>query len=128
MSYLYPFDGVTYIALANLNTMNFNYFLNGFSPSLGTDRKGTNAKATYWIRNHLVFQKAADDMTPNQGPKWWQDPEAQLDPNLRAPPMNQELTREMEGEGARKRDRSTHTIEEEWQNYRALVEGLRDNL
>jgi hypothetical protein len=128
MSYLYLFDGVTYIALCNLNTKNFNYFLNGFNPSIGTDAKGTNTKATYWIRNHLALQKAEGDSVPNEGPKWWQDPGAHLDTNYRAPPMAHELASDMEVEGTRKRDRSQHTLEEEWQTYKGAVEELREDI
>ncbi len=127
MSYIYPFDGVTYIALCNLNTRNFNYFLNGFNPSLGTAGKVTNQKATYWIRNHLMFQKAEGDTVANQGPNWWQDPDAHPNPNLKAPPMAQELASDMQAEGSRKRDRSQHTIEEEWQTYKHIVEELRED-
>ena len=113
MSYLYPFDGVTYIALSNLNTRNFNYFLNGFNSSIGTDVRGVNQKATYWIRNHLAFQKEDGDTEANKGPKWWQDPDAHLNRNLKAPMVTHELSTTMEVEGARKCERSEHTLEEE---------------
>ena len=81
---LYGFDGAVCALISQLNSKNFNIFLNSFNPSQkgGWTKGGVSALANSFIRTKLLGLKHEGSKVRNEGVPWWADPEFNRDPAI----------------------------------------------
>jgi len=126
---IYPLDGKALFTMTTLNTKNFNYVLNTFAPT-NSNADEVNPKIMTFIKRYIRNTCEEGETQPNQGPKWWQDVNAYLDPNLRPPLPTADMMAQMEEEGGdtqHKRARSQHEQDEAWASFQlSIVELIED--
>mgnify|MGYP000441338384 CR=1 FL=1 len=127
---IYPLDGKAIHAMTTLNTENFNYVLNTFAPQ-NSNRDEVNPKIMSYIKHYIRNIHEQDGTEPNEGPKWWQDINAKLDPTARPPHTpTPEVTEEMEEDSKHnKRGRSPQDGDEEsWANFQVSLREIVDDI
>jgi len=125
----YPLDGRAIRVLTTLNTRNFNYVLNTLAPK-NSSWQEVNPKLMAYVKNYIKAIIEPAQQQPNQGPKWWQDVNATVDPDARPPNLpTLGMFGQMEVEGEQqKRGRSPHGENEEWAHFRQSLDELTEDI